>query len=304
MSKAVSSDKEAERLEDAGCFPRVVLIDTINFCNLRCSMCGRQEMARKGGIMKTPLYQKIINEITAKDKSVRVWLVFFGDPFMLKGKFRGYMGYAKEKGLTDVVVNTNGNLMNEERSREMIDAGLDAVYIGIDAVSAPVYSKLRIGGNLPKVVANVKRLIELKKETGADKPEVFVQFVEMRENSHEKQKFIDFWTGQGAIVKVRPKVSWAGTVAADNLKAGEERHPCYWAMRTMNILFDGRVCLCAVDYDGRFIAGDISKESLENVWLNGLGQIRKMQREGEYSSLPSICRYCLDWQAAKAQFRQ
>lgn len=298
----ILKDQESERIKDAGDFPRVVLIDTVNYCNLRCSMCGRRKMTRKGGKMEMALYQKIIDEIADKDPAVRVWLVFFGDPFMLRDEFYPFVKYAKQKGLTDVVVNTNGNLMDESHAYKLIESGLDAIYIGIDGFTPKVYSKLRIGGDLERVKKNVRALIKAKKELGAKNPEVFVQFVEMEENKHEKGKFIKYWKEQEAIVKIRPMISWAGSVEAKNLEMNKTRYPCYWVMRTMNILYDGRVCLCAVDYDGKFIAGDVRTESPQSAWLKGLKKIRDLQTSGQYHLLPPICRDCLDWQAATAEF--
>ena len=74
------------RLEDAGDFPKVVLIDTISYCNLRCSMCVHSEMPRKKGIMSWNIFKKIIDEIAETDKNIRVWMVFFGEALILKRK--------------------------------------------------------------------------------------------------------------------------------------------------------------------------------------------------------------------------
>ncbi|MDI6591489.1 MAG: radical SAM/SPASM domain-containing protein [Patescibacteria group bacterium] len=298
----INKDKDAERRKDAGDFPDVVLIDTVNYCNLRCSMCGRRKMTRPGGIMDFKLYQKIVDEIAIKNKKARVWLVFFGDPFMLQDRFYPLVTYAKEKGLEDVVVNTNGMLMNEHHSKKLIESGLDAIYIGIDGFNPETYSKLRVGGKYEMVVTNVKKLLEIKCKMKAEKPAVFVQFVEMKENEHEKEDFIKYWTQQGALVKVRPRLTFAGGTEAPNLDPNKKRYPCYSAMRTINILYDGRVCLCASDYDGKFIAGNVWNESIQSIWLGPLKKLRRLHSRGEYSSLPPICRDCLDWQAMRAEF--
>ncbi len=79
-----------------------------------------------------------------------------------------------------------------------------------------------------KTVQNVINLIRLKKELNADNPKVFVQFVELDVNKHEKDDFIKFWSDHGALVKIRPKVSWAGLIEAPNLVLGnDDRSPCY-----------------------------------------------------------------------------
>lgn len=300
----MSNNRQEKRVLDAGRFPKVVLIDTTSFCDLKCSMCGHKDMKRARGNMSRPLFRKIIDEIARNNKDTRVWMVFFGEALILKKKNLFEMiFYAKQKGLTDVVLNSNANLLDKEASLGLIKSGLDAIYIGIDAFNEVTYNKLRVGGNYKKVVNNVTGLIKLKKELGAEKPEVIVQFVEMEENKEEVKDFIKFWKKQGAIVKIRPKVSWAGLVDAPNLNLSQkERHPCHWAMQTLSITNEGKVVTCAVDVDARFVAGDINKESIKNLWNGRLKEIRQFHKQGKFDKLPNPCRDCKDWQAAKAEF--
>ena len=198
------------RLEDSGNFPKVLLLDTISYCNLECSMCLHKEMKRKKGIMPWNLFTKIVDEIVETDKNVRVWMVFFGEALLMKRRrpsIFDMIAYAKSKGLTDVVLNSNANLLDQSAAKGLINSRLDAIYIGIDAFTPYTYSKLRIGGNYEKTVQNLLYLIDLKELTNANKPEVFVQFVEMDINKDEKEEFIRFWSEKGTTVKIRPKVS-------------------------------------------------------------------------------------------------
>jgi radical SAM protein with 4Fe4S-binding SPASM domain len=305
-NKVLEVQKKQGRLEDAGDFPKVVLIDTISYCNLKCSMCVHKEMKRQKGIMSWNLFTKIINEIAKVDKNVRVWMVFFGEALLLKRKkptIFDMIAYAKREGLTDVVLNSNANLLDESAAKGLIHSGLDAIYIGIDAFKPDTYAKIRVGGNYEKVVQNTIQLMKLKKLMHSEKPEVFVQFVEMDINQNEKEDFIQFWNQQGAVVKIRPMVSWAGLVDAPNLViGGVERWPCYWAMRTMSITDTGKVVTCAVDLDAKFIAGDINHLPLKEVWNGKLKELRQSHLLKQFHALPENCRECKDWQAAKADY--
>jgi len=295
--------KEEERSKDAGAFPKVILLDTTNFCNLKCSMCGHKVMTRDKGRMSMKLFRKIIDEIADVDNNVRVWMVFFGEALLLKYQLYWQILYAKRKGLTDVVLNSNGNLLDEDASIGLIESGLDAIYIGIDAFERDTYAKIRVEGNYDRVVANVNSLLELKSKMGVTKPQVFVQFVAMEQNEKEIEDFQKYWTVRGATAKIRPKVTWAGTVDSWKVKS-TERYPCYWSMRTFNICWDGRVVLCSVDYDARFIAGDVSHDSIQSIWQSSLKKIRDTQVIGDYKSLPPFCRDCTDWQMARADYYQ
>ena len=305
-NKVLEIQQEKGRLQDTGDFPKVILIDTISYCNLKCSMCFHKEMKRKRGVMAWDLFTKIIDEIAEEDKSVRVWMVFFGEALLLKNKkpsIFDMIAYAKDKGLSDVVLNSNGNLLDEEASKELIRSGLNAIYIGIDAFAPETYAKIRVGGNYEKVVQNTFRLIDLKRIMNSAKPEVFVQFVVMDINQKEEGDFTRFWNHQGASVKVRPKVSWAGSIDAPNLILGDEaRWPCHWAMQTMSITDTGKVVTCAVDLDARFVAGDVSHESIKEVWNGKLKELRECHLLRRFHTLPENCRDCKDWQAARADY--
>jgi radical SAM protein with 4Fe4S-binding SPASM domain len=265
-------------------------------------------MKRKQGIMPQGLFTKIIDEISEADKTVRVWMVFFGEPLMLKNRkpsIFDMIRYAKSKGLTDVVVNSNANLLDEEAARSLIDSGLDAVYFGIDAFRKDTYAQIRVGGDYEKTVANVARLLDMQKSLNVFHPKVFVQFVEMDLNAGEKDDFMAFWSSKGATVKIRPKVSWAGQIDAPNLVLGNaDRWPCHWAMQTMSITDSGKVVTCAVDLDARFIAGDVNKNSLKEIWNGELKKLRQYNIAKRWQDLPSHCSNCRDWQSARAEYHQ
>jgi len=269
-------------------------------------MCVHKEMKRKKGIIPWDLFTKIIDEIAKIDKSVRVWMVFFGEALILKRKkpsIFDMIAYGKSRGLTDVVLNSNANLLDESAAKGLIRSGLDAIYIGIDAFQPDTYAKVRVGGNYENAVQNTIQLIKLKELMNSEKPGVFVQFVEMDINQNEKEDFIQFWNQQGATVKIRPKVSWAGLIDAPNLILDhEERWPCHWAMRTMSITDTGKVVTCAVDLDAKFIAGDINHQSLKEVWNGKLKELRQCHISKRFHALPDNCRNCKDWQAARSDY--
>ncbi|HVA36674.1 MAG TPA: radical SAM protein [Candidatus Dormibacteraeota bacterium] len=299
-------NRAASRGKDAGDFPKVVLLDTVSFCNLKCSMCFHKEMERQKGFMPWPLFTKCIDEIAAADPATRVWMVFFGEALIrrrYKPTIFDMIAYAKSRGLTDVVLNSNANLLDEPSAHALIQAGLDGIYIGLDAFSPQTYAQVRVGGDYERTVQNVLGLLELKRAHGFANPEVYVQFVEMDVNAHEKEDFIAFWSARGANVKIRPKVSWAGKVDAPNLALGnDERWPCYWAMQTMSITDRGKVVTCAVDLDARFVAGDVTSSSIREVWNASLGPLRAAHVERRFDALPPHCRDCRDWQAASAVY--
>jgi len=303
---AYKSDIEkANRISEAKDFPRVILIDNFNGCNLRCFACDHKNVSKYRPIQTMPisLYKKIIDEIAVKDPYVRVWEIFFGEPFLCKDMDMR-IKYAKDRGLKDVVLNTNGNLMPHDKIRSYIQAGLDAIYVGIDAATEESYNKIRIGGDLDKVIKNVLEYRDLLRQFGDASQKLFVQFVLSDVNEHEVEEFKEFWKKKGVDIKIRPKVSWAGFVDAPNLSPNESliRRPCYWIMQTINICADGEVALCSVDMHCIIKCGNVKEKSIEEIWHDKLKEYRAMHRESRFDKLPELCRKCRDWQSAYAEF--
>jgi len=296
---------KADRIDEAREFPEVLLIDNCSACNLQCTMCDHRNIKkyRKVEIMDMGLYRRIVDEIAGENPSARVWEIFFGDPFLCRD-MPGRIAYAKEKGLTDVVLNSNGVLMSGKKALAVIKAGLDSMYVGIDAAGRETYDKIRVGGNFTVAVRNVLAYRDMLASHGSAEQKLFVQFVISDINENEVGPFTEFWKKEGVNVKIRPKISWAGLVKAANLYENEcvQRKPCYWLMQTINICTDGRAALCSVDIHCRVSCGDVSKSSIKEVWHGKLKEYRKMHKQLRFDELPPVCRDCSDWQSAYAEF--
>lgn len=256
--------------------------------------------------MPWSLFTKIIDEVAITNKDIRVWLVYFGEPFVIRRAdidnniFR-MIRYAKSKELSDVVLNSNGNLMDEKAARNVIDSGLDAIYFGVDAATSKTYAKYRVGGNYHKTVNNILRLLDLKKETGKEHPDVFIQLVEMDGNKHEIDDFINFWSKYDVTVKIRPMLKWINKLPPSGEPPQEKRYPCYWNMQVMSITDRGIVAYCANDMDAEIPCGDITKQTIKEAWKE-MKVYRELQLNGEWDKLPEICRGCVDWKAGVCEY--
>ncbi len=112
--------------------PEIVQIESTNICNAKCVFCPRDEMHRRQGIMTFDLFSKIVDEC-AELGITHVRVHNYGEPFVdrqLVEKVR----YAKQKGIKEVGMISNGSLITEQVARGMIEAGLDAINISVDAV--------------------------------------------------------------------------------------------------------------------------------------------------------------------------
>ncbi len=279
-------------------FPPQVVIETTAACNLTCSHCGHRTMQRAKGHMDMGLYRKIIDEIAEVQPDTEAWPTFYGEAFLLGYRLYYMLEYAKKKGLTNVVLNTNGTCFSGEMAEWVIDSGLDLIMFSLDGFSAPVFESIRVGAKRDEVFANVERLLEIKAQRDASHLRVEVQYSVMDENEHEVETFRQHWLERGAHIKIREKLTWGGTVEANNLNPAIHRIACPWALRTCAIHWNGDLVACAVDYDGHYVAGNVNTQSIAEVWNGKHRELAEQHLAHEFEHLPAPCYDCLDWQVA------
>lgn len=199
-------------------FPKLLVAETTTKCNLRCIMCPRKSLTRKLGDMKFETWKKIIDEVAEIDPKVEIWPAIMGEPLLLGEKLIKFISYAKKKGIERIILNTNANFMNEEIGVKLVESGVDQIIFGIDANSTDVYNKICIGGDLKQVKVNISYLSDYLYKHNLKKPLLIAQFIEMDENTHERELFKKEWLGKGVAVKLRRKLGWGWGVKADNLK--------------------------------------------------------------------------------------
>ncbi|KWT78359.1 radical SAM/SPASM domain-containing protein [Candidatus Magnetominusculus xianensis] len=281
--------------------PKLAIVEVVAGCNLSCVMCPQKTMDKPKGKMSFAIWKKIIDEIAERDPNIEVWPAIMGEPMLMGDMLFKMIKYAKDKGIKKVILNTNATLMNREASQRLIDTGVDQLIFGLDAASEEVYSKIRINGDYKEVESNILYMAGLVSDRKLSKPMLIAQFIEMDENTHEKILFKEMWLKKGLVVKLRPRLGWGYGVKAENLSyATEERIPCPWIMRTMNIHWNGKVAQCDADYQGHFYAGDLNFQTIDEVWNGELRRRRQLHWDNQWLSLP--CIKCQDWKAGLSEF--
>lgn len=263
--------------------PEIVQIESTNICNAKCVFCPRDDMHRRQGIMSVELFRKIVDECVELGIT-HVRMHNYGEAFVDR-KLVEKVRYAKEKGIKEVGVISNGSLITEQAARGMIEAGLDAINISVDASGKDVFESTRIGLKYDKVIANIERLVRLREESGKRRPKLILSFVRQN-NSADEQAFIEHWRQIADKIHITDLHNWGGTLHQES----NVNYPCYRPWLTFTVLWDGRVSLCCADFDGHTILGDMNTSSIKEIWNNDL--FRAVRREHLESGGPDICRAC------------
>jgi MoaA/NifB/PqqE/SkfB family radical SAM enzyme len=99
---------------------------------------------------------------------------------------------------------TNGILLTQVVSRQLVDLHLDMLWVSLDGASPECYSDVRLGDALPVVLENLNFLRALKyQKYGASNwsgfPKLGIAFVAMQRNIHDLGKVIRLGTRMGAV---------------------------------------------------------------------------------------------------------
>lgn len=263
--------------------PEIVQIESTNICNAKCVFCPRDDMLRRQGIMNMALFKKIADECAELGiKHVRMHN--YGEAFIdraLVEKIR----YAKSKGIAEVGVISNGSLLGEETVKGLIEAGLDAINISVDASGKETFEETRVGLKYDKVIANIERLVRMREASGRRRPKLILSFVR-QSDSEDENAFIERWRRIADKIHVTDLHNWAGTLN----HVSDVNFPCYRPWLTFTVLWDGRVSLCCADFDAKVVLGDLRTSTIEEIW--NAEPYRRTRREHLDSGGPDICRSC------------
>lgn len=162
-------------------FPYNINFETTAFCNLRCYICRREQIAedRNGKMILDPhnVY-RVLNEIISYEKHVKTINWFgLGEPFMDKNLI-SYINKIKTASPRIIhYISTNGLLLEEKTIQELLKVGVDKITFSIDGASSETYIKYQIGGDFKKALFNMKNLVKLRNSMGYRSPFIRWQYI-------------------------------------------------------------------------------------------------------------------------------
>ena len=171
--------------------PLSIDIETASICDLACPHCSREYIITPDKVMSEDLYKKIIEE-TVNMNVPSIKLNWRGEP-LLNPKLSKMISYAKEKGILEVLINTNAVSLTEKKSEEIIKSGLDVMIYSFDGGSKKTYEKMRpgrfINNKFEKVYENIKSFSEIKKKLNAKFPVTKIQMILTEDSRNEVENF-------------------------------------------------------------------------------------------------------------------
>ena len=241
--------------------PTLINIETTQRCNLKCKMCGRVNATSldfRHSDMTMDIFEKIL-PIMGNAKTI--WLSGFGEPLLHKNIAR-MVRMAKDNSKdAEVSFTTNAMLLTADKASELIDAGLDKMQVSIDGSTS--WGHVGGGGSIEKVVANLKRLNDIKASRGKDYPKVIFAFVGMKDNLKELSSILDIAHGLGVdSITVQPLRPISEKMRDQNIY----RHLDY-AKREISRAADKAKRL-GIKFEAQFMDFDLSAQRRECTFPN------------------------------------
>jgi MoaA/NifB/PqqE/SkfB family radical SAM enzyme len=303
-------DRLGGSLGELSGFPRYIYIETVNYCNARCIMCGIDfdDRARATKIMAAPLFEKLIREIAEHQEKIEKVMLYLDCEPLVDRRLHEKIRYLKESGISKVNIATNGSLLHEERAIELVDFGLDEIYITVDSLKREVYEGIRIGLDFDRVMENTLKFVEVRDEKNPQLT-IRIQAILLEENYREAEAIKAYWlnvlqpTDQVVLQKAH---NWGNTISV--MKVGDEEFmnniPCKSLWGTCVIHSDGQVGLCSMDASRSIILGDVNQQSIAEVWNGGiLEAVREEHLNASRERVP-ICNGCTHWREGKREIEQ
>jgi len=233
-----------------------VEIETINRCNGGCTFCpvNKNDDPRPALKMTDELFDKIINELHELDYSGVIGLFANNEPF-IDTRLEGFAKTVRELvPKARIEVYSNGTLIELERFINII----------------PYLDLL--------VIDNYNDKLQLNEPTKA------IQAYLKEHPEHKSKVSIRMRRETGML-------SSRGGQAPNNKKKKALPLSCLLPFYHFYIRPDGKVGLCCVDALAKYTLGDVSVQSLKDVWYSDdYGKIREKIREGRDTL--EVCKNC------------
>ncbi len=162
-------------------YPAYIEIENTTFCNLKCLMCERTYWNEKSFSLSFDQFKSIVDQFP---RLKWIGLTGIGESYVNKD-FVKMLRYCKDERNLIVEIYDVFYFVDERKSEELIDLGVEQIYCSMDAATRETYDKIRVGSDFDRVVSNVRRFTQIKRRKGKFFPVLDFHFIVNKINYHE-----------------------------------------------------------------------------------------------------------------------
>jgi radical SAM protein with 4Fe4S-binding SPASM domain len=168
-----------------------------------------------------------------------------------------------------IKITSHCGLLTERMSKGLLDSGLDKLKVSIQGLDPKIYWDL-MKLPLDRTLRNIDRFLELKEQGRYKSPRIEAVIVDTIKTHDQIPRFRRYWQERGIKIRIEPLENRANHESIHDRTVGvRSLQPFSWCRRLMEqiyVLHDGRMVQCCADWEQNSIMGDLTTESLEDVW--------------------------------------
>lgn len=272
-------------------FPPCLQVEPTSICNYRCVFCYQTDAdftkPKNGhlGMMSLDLFKRVVDQ--AEGACEAITLASRGEPLMCPD-IDQMLAYASGKFLA-LKINTNAWYLNERKAHAILQADVNTLVFSADAAAEPLYSRLRVRGQLDRIVANIELFNRIRARDYSN-ARLITRVSGVRFCTEQSVDDMEgFWGGmvdQVAFVDYNP---WENTYERP---VNDIRTACSDLWRRMFVWWDGTVNPCDVDYKSTLAVGRTSERSLSDLWRSEPYASLRERHGGGRRGAASPCNRC------------
>jgi len=263
-------------------FPLNLDIEVSSKCQLQCDHCFRQYMdIGENDFMPMEIYKKIVKECGENDLFTLKFSMR-GEPLMHPNIVE-MVRYAKEQGVKEVWINTNGGLLNEKFDQDLIRAGVDWITVSFDGLGK-MYESIRKPLKYAESLEKLKILCRVRDELKANTL-LNVQTIWSAIKDNPKE-YITLMKGIVDRVAYSPDMNFKEFILIPN-----DKFICPRLWQRIAITSRGNYLKCPSDFKMEEILGNVKDYSVKQAWDVLQEQQRQLHLEGRKKE-SAVCNKC------------
>ena len=295
-----------------GIYPHFLVVDISNTCPLECPLCqtGLRKTIKRENKITHETFTEIISPL--KNNLFQIFLYNWSEPFLNRDIYSIISTIKKSY----IACTVSSNLNVPINAEKLVESKLDHLIVSADGISNDIYTLYRRGGDINKVIENIKAIVAEKKKQHSKYPYIEWQCLVHKFNENHlsqiKKKALELGANtvrfsnlnffsvdndssiQAYWLPNNPKfrkLAMASTVSSPDCKK-KTRKQCFWLWRSATIMCDGSVLPCCLyDMNGW---GNVFNDSLINIWNNTTFTAARLrsQNRAEVNCTHLICDSC------------
>lgn len=251
-------------------------------CNLKCKMCYRgYDMDVRSGALSMEDVKRLASQ--AADLEIpSIWLSG-GEP-LIHPSIRAILKVFGDTKPLDFWLVSNGLLLDEEKSRSIVDSGMTWLSVSIDAANPNTYREIR-GAELEQVRKNVDGFLNIREKMNSRLPFLRVSFINMPENRGEEAGFIHEWSRKADIIDFQTLANYHDLDSLDSDAIASSDFLCTAPFTLVSVIPNGDIIPCCNGFYSGNSNFNINNISLEEYWNSSYHQaFAQAIKEKKYSS--------------------